>query len=66
MNIKSLQAKIENLPPDLQKEVEIFLDNLLKKKTDINKPKPVFGSAKGEIVISPDFDEPLEELSQLQ
>ncbi|WP_373522236.1 DUF2281 domain-containing protein [Aquiflexum sp.] len=64
MNIKSLQAKIENLPPDLQKEVEIFLENLLKKKKDKKKPKPVFGSAKGEIILSPDFDEPLEDFKE--
>lgn len=34
MDTKSLQAKIENLTPDLQKEVEIFLEILLKKKKD--------------------------------
>lgn len=64
MKIKSLQAKIENLPPDLQKEVEIFLENLLKKEKDKKKPKPVFGSAKGEIILSPDFDEPLEDFKE--
>lgn len=32
--MKSLLAKIENLPPDLQKEVEIFLEKLLKKEKD--------------------------------
>ncbi len=28
------------------------------------KPKPVFGSARGLIQISPDFDEPLEEFAE--
>ena len=64
MNIKSLQAEIENLPPDLQKEVEIFLENLFKKEKDKNKPKPVFGSAKGEIIIFPDYDAPLEDFKE--
>jgi ABC-type phosphate/phosphonate transport system substrate-binding protein len=64
MDTKSLQAKIENLPPDLQKEVEIFLENLLKKKKDKKNLKPIFGSAKGEITISSDFDEPLQDFKE--
>jgi len=46
MNTKSLQDKIENLPPDLQKEVELFLEKLLPKKAYSKKLKPVFGCAK--------------------
>lgn len=64
MDTKSLQAKIENLTPDLQKEVEIFLENLLKKKKDKKKLKPVFGSARGEITISSDFDEPIQDFNE--
>lgn len=64
MDTKSLQTKIENLPPDLQKEVEVFLENLLKRKKGKKNLKPVFGSAKGEITLSQDFDEPLEDFKE--
>jgi ABC-type phosphate/phosphonate transport system substrate-binding protein len=64
MDTKSLQEKIENLTPDLQKEVEIFLENLLKKKKDKKKLKPIFGSARGEITISSDFDEPIQDFNE--
>ena len=64
MDTKSLQTKIENLPPDLQNEVELFLEKLLKKNKHKKKLKPLFGSAKGEIKLSSDFDEPLQDFKE--
>lgn len=57
--------KIENLPTSLQKEVSDFVDFLIfktKKKVEIKEDKKrKFGSAKGMITMSDDFDEPLED-----
>ena len=57
-----LYNKVNMLPDELIEQVSAFIDNLLKKNN--NKPedkKPVFGSAKGMIHMSADFDEPLED-----
>jgi hypothetical protein len=35
-----------------------------KRKKDNKKKQPKFGSAKGQIYISPDFDEPLEDFKE--
>lgn len=60
-----LYTKIKRLPSDLKSEVSDFIDFLLSKreKTDEVK-KPQFGCAKGQIYISPDFDEPLEDFNE--
>ena len=51
----------------MQKEVNDFVDFLLfKTKKEAKKKKPKFGSAKGLIVISKDFDEPLEDFKDYQ
>jgi hypothetical protein len=56
----------EMLPDSLKKEVLDFIGFLLfkyqQKPTFKNKKKPVFGSLKGKIILSKDFDEPLEDL----
>lgn len=59
--------KIENLPLVLQKEVSEFIDYLIFRKK-INEKKKVakFGSGKGLIKISEDFDEPLEDFKDYQ
>mgnify|MGYP001593222601 CR=1 FL=1 len=57
--------KLHFLSPSLKKEVNDFIDRLLSKqknKDKINKPK--FGSAKGRFKMSPDFDEPLDDLKE--
>jgi len=55
-----LYTKISSLPNDIKSEVNDFIDFLMtKKKKEIKKKKPIFGCAKGQIFISPDFDEPL-------
>jgi len=57
----TLHTKYESLPPYLKKEVNDFVDFLLhKSKPIINKPAK-FGSAKGKIKMSADFDEPLDD-----
>lgn len=59
--------KIESLPFLMQKEVNDFVDFLLfKTKKEAKKKKPKFGSAKGLIVMSKDFDEPLEDFKDYQ
>lgn len=60
MEHSQLYSKISSLPSDIKAEVNDFIDFLLnKKKKEIKKKKPKFGCAKGQIFISPDFDEPL-------
>ncbi|MBX2899200.1 MAG: DUF2281 domain-containing protein [Cyclobacteriaceae bacterium] len=56
----TLESKLAKLPKEKLEEVNDFVDFLLK-KVESNKKKPQFGSGKGMFVISPDFDEPLED-----
>jgi Protein of unknown function (DUF2281) len=52
------------LPETLKIEVLNFIEYLKskrKKEAIIIKKRPVFGYAKGTFVMSPDFDEPLED-----
>ena len=57
-----LYTTISNLPPNIKKEVEDFVEFL---KTKTQKEKVIterkFGCAKGLIEMSPDFDEPLDD-----
>ena len=60
-----LFTKINYLPADLKSEVNDFIDFLLSKKQKKAKKKtPKFGCAKGQIYISPDFDEPLDDFKK--
>jgi hypothetical protein len=54
---------LSELPKDIQMEVRDFIEFLLSKKfkSSSNNNKPKFGSAKGKIKISPDFDESLDD-----
>jgi len=62
MDHMQLYTKITSLPNDIKSEVNDFIDFLMiKKKKEIKKKKPIFGCAKGQIFISPDFDEPLDD-----
>jgi hypothetical protein len=63
MKATYLQTKINHLPNDLQKEVNSFVDFLMT-KTKTKKRKAVFGCAKGEIKLSEDFDEPLDDFNE--
>ena len=52
-----LYGKIERMPAEMQEEVLLFADFLLSKNPQPATPK--FGSLKGKIHLSADFDEPL-------
>ena len=57
----TLHTKLESLPPELKKEVNDFVDFLLSKSKSAAKKAAKFGSAKGKIKMSADFDEPLDD-----
>ncbi len=64
MSSADLFIKIESLPSGLRKEVEAFIDRLLKgdrKKEPKRKPIP-FGKFKGKIRMAEDFDAPLDDM----
>ena len=62
MSSLSLYTKLETLPKNLKQEVSDFIDFLLDKSSKKKKQIiPQFGSAKGKIKMSPDFDEPLDD-----
>ena len=59
----TLHNKFETLPPNLRQEALFFIDSLIEKsEKNTQKMQRKFGSAKGKIHLSADFDEPLEEL----
>ena len=61
MTSEALISKYEQLPPDVQKVVDIFVDALMKKEVPkVAKGKAKFGSAKVKIWMADDFDEPLD------
>ncbi len=63
MSTLSLYTKLETLPNNLKQEVSDFIDFLVDKASkDHKKVIPQFGSAKGKIKMSADFDEPLDDL----
>lgn len=61
----SLYTKLETLPPALKEEAKNFIEYLLEKtkkqKSESKANKPIFGSLKGKIHLSEDFDAPLDE-----
>ena len=60
-----LYTKLYYLKPTLKKEVYDFVDFLLTKQKKQKKiKKPQFGCAKGRFVMSPDFDEPLDDFKE--
>jgi hypothetical protein len=61
----TLHDKVEALPLNLRKEVMLFIDFLIEKSgKNAQKTQRTFGSAKGKIHISEDFDEPLEDFKE--
>ena len=56
-----LYGKIESMPTDMQTEIVLFAERLLSKSASICKPQ--FGSLKGKIKLSDDFDAPLDDFS---
>ncbi len=64
MTNTTLKFEINSLPKELRAEVADFVEFLKKKSKSNSKPKlkeREFGFAKGKIILSPDFDEPLED-----
>lgn len=62
MTSLNLYTKFETLPKNLKQEVSDFIDFLMEKSSKKKKKViPQFGSAKGKITLSPDFDEPLDD-----
>ena len=60
----SLYTKISSLPENLKREVDDFVDFLLKKKKNIKKAgNRKAGFLKGKIQISPDFEKPLDDFN---
>jgi Protein of unknown function (DUF2281) len=61
-------TKFYNLKSDLRQEVLDFIDFLLEKQkkqaNSLQKRPSNFGSAKGEVVMSDDFNEPLDEFKE--
>ena len=56
----TLHNKIDVLPSNLREEVLLFIDFLIAKSDkNVQKSYREFGSVKGKIHISEDFDEPL-------
>lgn len=66
MSILDLVAKIEKLPPEKLAEVESLVDSLVSKLPleETKEKRPVFGSFKGKIIMSDDFDEPLDDFKE--
>jgi len=62
MDNLSLYNKINSLPDNLKKEVQDFVDFLQNKTVKDSEKKPrVFGSLKGKIKMTEDFDAPIED-----
>jgi hypothetical protein len=65
MNSLSIYTKLETLPKNLKQEVSDFIDFLMQKSSaKKNKIVPQFGSAKGKIKMSHDFDQPLDDFKE--
>jgi hypothetical protein len=63
MNDLTLETKIMNLPAEYRKEVSDFV-GFLATKNSVEPRKSLFGSLKCKIVMSPDFDAPLDDFAE--
>ncbi|MBI5215200.1 MAG: DUF2281 domain-containing protein [Ignavibacteriae bacterium] len=61
-----IYSKLSTLPDNLKHEVVDFIDFLIAKKEKESAPfeGPKFGCAKGQIMMSDDFDAPLEDFKE--
>ena len=69
MDNSLLYSKLSSLPEDLKKQVSDFIDFLLSKNQKPKKEKKKntgrgYGSMKGMIKMSKDFDEPLDDFKE--
>jgi len=61
----TLHDKVEILPSNLRREALLFIDFLIERSgNNMQKIERKFGSAKGKIHISEDFDDPLVDIFQ--
>jgi hypothetical protein len=60
--------KLHTMPESLKREVLDFMSFLIEKyghaPSSGSSKTPVFGSAKGKYILSPDFDEPLDDFKE--
>ena len=69
MTYLQFYQKYQALPPVYQAEVADFVDFLASRKapeTPVVRKTPVFGSAKGQFQMSPDFDDPIADFADYQ
>ena len=59
MSTQTLISDFEKLPPELQKELEIYLKQLLEKSGKEPGKRGGYGSLKGLIKMKDDFDGPI-------
>jgi hypothetical protein len=59
MSTQTLISDFEKLPPELQKELEIYLQRLVAKSEKQPKRRGGYGSLKGLIKMKDDFDAPI-------
>ena len=65
MNNNSIILEFKSLPDELKQQVADFIHFLsYKKKEKKSIKKPKFGCAKGQIILAPDFDAPLEDFKE--
>lgn len=65
MKRKVIYSKFDDLSSELKSEVNDFIDFLLNKnKSNEVQASPQFGCAKGLIILSDDFDEPIEDFKE--
>lgn len=66
MSSADLFVKIESLPSELRKEVEAFIDGLLRQKQKGQSQRKAipFGKFKGKLRIAADFDAPFDDFKE--
>lgn len=66
MSSADLLVKIDSLPEDIRRQVTDFIEFLLarREKPEVPKRKRPIGLMKGQIRMSDDFDDPLDELKE--
>ncbi|RXK80803.1 type II toxin-antitoxin system VapB family antitoxin [Filimonas effusa] len=65
MNSLNIYTKLETLPANLKQEVSDFIDFLMQRSSSKKKKiVPQFGSAKGKIKMSSDFDAPIDDFKE--
>ena len=68
MSTAEIFSQLSKLPEEKKKSVSDYIAFLIAQFEEENKgkpkPKPVFGSGKGMFIMSPDFDEPLEDFKE--